>query len=252
MDMGELAPDEDPTEVEAMDLGALAPDEDETEVEAMDLGALAPDDADESEAEVEAMDLGALAPDDADESEAEVEAIDLGALAPDDTDESEAEVEAIDLDALAPGEDEDEAEVIEPESIAPEGEVTKGKTMEKGEPVQTRTLAELYVKQGFVDQAVAVYRRLLVAEPGADDIRTRLTELEGGVTDSPATAQSPSRRDAEEDLEKLARDLAASGDEGHDVDTPFAWTDDTEPEPDESADIRDYFDALLSRRRSDS
>ena len=51
----------------------------------------------------------------------------------------------------------------------------------------------------------------------------------------------------EEEVETLARDLAESGSGEHDVDTPFAWT---EEEADVSAgegpSIAEYFDVLLS------
>lgn len=42
----------------------------------------------------------------------------------------------------------------------------------------TRTMAELYVKQGLVDEATAIYRELLADRPADEDLRQALAELE--------------------------------------------------------------------------
>lgn len=47
------------------------------------------------------------------------------------------------------------------------------------EPIYTRTLAELYFSQGFVDQALHVYRQLSLAQSDAADLNARIAELEG-------------------------------------------------------------------------
>jgi len=47
------------------------------------------------------------------------------------------------------------------------------------EPIYTRTLAELYFSQGFVDQALHVYRHLNSAQSDATDLSARIAELEG-------------------------------------------------------------------------
>jgi hypothetical protein len=207
-----------------MDLGALAPDEPAAEEPAMDLGALAPD---EPVAEEPAMDLGALAPD---EPMAEEPAMDLGAL-------------------------------------APHGPTADDVHTEDGEPVYTRTLAELYVRQGLTDRALEVYRRLAEAEPGATDLRVRIAELEGrpvspeyvaeeggGATSATGAAEpAPTAAEDAHDVETLARDLAESGAEAHDVDTPFAWSGgDGSPGLDSAAEREDsgppavdYFEGLL-------
>jgi tetratricopeptide (TPR) repeat protein len=237
MDLGALAPDPEP-EVETVDLAALEPDSElEPEVETVDLTALAPD----PEPEVEVMDLGALAPDP--EPEPEVEVMDLGALAPDP--DPEPEVETVDLAALAPDpEPESEIAVMDLGALAPDPEPE----MDTKEPVYTRTLAELYVKQGFIDQAVSVFRHLLEAEPGAPDIVERIAELGSGAVDGEATGSDAGGVE-EEDVETLARDLSESGNGGHEVDTPFAWTEDETPSSgdatDEGPGIGDYFDELL-------
>jgi hypothetical protein len=48
-----------------------------------------------------------------------------------------------------------------------------------GTPFSSSTLAELYLRQGLVDRAVAVYRQVLDEEPENTKARSRLAELEG-------------------------------------------------------------------------
>lgn len=52
-------------------------------------------------------------------------------------------------------------------------------------PFVTETMAELFVKQGFREQALDVYRQLLAANPGDARIRQRIADLE------PATPAPP-------------------------------------------------------------
>jgi len=248
MDLGALAPDvaAEP-EPEVMDLGALAPDVDaEPEPEVMDLGALAPDV--DAEPEPEVMDLGALAPDvDADP---EPEVMDLGALAPDV--DAAPEPEVIDLGALAPD------EVLDLSELLPDSEGEDDSEADADEPVYTRTLAELYVKQGFVDQALNVYRHLLSVEPDVTGIAQRISELESGAGEAAPEPEAdppsgdeprPEGSNGEEEVETLARDLAESGNGDHEVDTPFAWAEDATPVSAEETEggpgIGDYFDGLL-------
>ena len=107
-----------------------------------------------------------------------------------------------------------------------------------GEPVYTRTLAELYASQGAVKEAVGVLRRILADNPADQDVSRRVAELEAGWIQVPME---------EEEVEILARDLAESGATRHDVESPFAWA---EKEPEATAEvvgptIREYFDGLL-------
>ncbi len=81
---------------------------------------------------------------------------------------------------LAP--DHEEARALLSE-IAPE-EHEKGKSAEKEgaeagrRTITTATLAEIYVKQGYLNKAIHVYRELLEAEPGNQRLEQRLRELE--------------------------------------------------------------------------
>ena len=51
--------------------------------------------------------------------------------------------------------------------------------------MSTNTLAELYVRQGFVERAIDVYRRILAVEPHNTEAKRRLQEL--------APARAPAR-----------------------------------------------------------
>jgi tetratricopeptide (TPR) repeat protein len=51
-------------------------------------------------------------------------------------------------------------------------------------PFVTETLAELYIKQGFHNEALAIYRQLAERDPGDDALRRRIEALEVGETAS--------------------------------------------------------------------
>jgi hypothetical protein len=203
--------------------------------------------------------------------------MDLASLAPD----PEPEVEVMDLASLAPDpEPEPEVEVMDLASLAPDPEAEEDANMERSEPVYTRTLAELYLKQGFADKALGVYRHLLRAQPDDLDISARIADLESGrvgaepmharARPAPPALPRPAfdeeiepdgtasgrrateiARRGEEEVETLARDLAESGEGRHEVDTPFAWTEEEEEsfasdEEDADSGIGGYFDRLLA------
>ncbi|MEM7416392.1 MAG: hypothetical protein AAF389_12890 [Gemmatimonadota bacterium] len=230
IDLDALAPAEPVSEV-AMELAALAPDE-----PVMELDALAP-----SEPVVDdAMDLAMLAPDEP--------VVDLDALAPIDP-AAEATVE---LAALAPDEPVMELGALAPDLPSDEGQndppAEESASMLNDEPIPTRTLAELYTKQGFTEKALAMYRTLADSEPDAQDLRDRIAELEqggpGAATGEHGGAPTEPDGPSEEEVEALARDLADAGSAEDEVDSPFAWTPDETPEPDRG-DIGRYFDSML-------
>jgi tetratricopeptide (TPR) repeat protein len=250
-DFGALAPDEPVAvaEEEIAEFGALAPDEPQAvaeEEEVFDFGVLAPDEPEAAEEEI--ADFGALAPDEP-ATAAEEEIADFGALAPDEP-EAAAEEEIADFGALAPD---------EPETAAAD---------EPAEQIQTRTLADLYVTQDLIDRAIDVYERLVDADPDDVELRERLGQLRSGDQetesasggseahkDEPeAAVQAPEADEGDDgEVETLARDLAGSGDDEHDVDTPFAWGEEDDERPtdvEEGPSIAIFFDDLLSYGRS--
>ncbi|PLX85744.1 MAG: hypothetical protein C0617_03440 [Desulfuromonas sp.] len=53
----------------------------------------------------------------------------------------------------------------------------------RDEPIATATLAEIYVGQGFLENAAKVYRDLLTRDPANEDVRARLSALESQLED---------------------------------------------------------------------
>ncbi|MDX1494959.1 MAG: hypothetical protein R3253_12900, partial [Longimicrobiales bacterium] len=246
MDLDALAPDE-PDDDDVMDLGALAPDE---PADVMDLDALAPDEP----ADADVMDLDALAPDEPDD------VMDLDALAPDEPD-------PMDLGALTPEESVEElAEAVTDEPLAEE----EPEDDEPSRPIYTRTLADLYVKQGFPEKALGVLKALQKVTPDDEDLARRIEALEEGEPEKALSGKGGTSGEAEgsagnghseDDVEMRARELAEHGQDGPDdvdVDTPFAWSASAEPPGsgggggDEPA-AGNYFDQLLEwEKRSES
>lgn len=114
----------------------------------------------------------------------------------------------------------------------------------------TRTMAELYARQGFNDRAARVYERLVAADPDNEDLRARLEELEAR-----AGSEAPSPRDAgataaayQADTDLLAEEMSRGPEASDGFDSPFAWSDDVS-EPRDAGDGRSvsaYFEALLA------
>ena len=105
----------------------------------------------------------------------------------------------------------------------------------------TRTMAELFARQGLTDRAAGVYERLLEERPDDEDLRRRLEQLRG-------TRAAPLRRDEKEDeTETLAREMSESSGHAGELSSPFAWA---EEEPslavDDGPPVRDYFRRLLA------
>jgi hypothetical protein len=243
LDMAALAPDAE-AEEPVLDMAALAPDA-EAEEPVLDMAALAPEpDSDPI------FDMATLAP------EPPPQAAGRGAFtvpAPDDI--------VIDMDALrtaSSASDDDgsgDGEFASEEAPAYEtGEASTGDGDEDEVqvPVYTRTLAELYVKQGALDRALTVLRHLRDRDPRDHDIARRIADLEAGVVESePPSPVGAPRADefvtleTDEEVETLARDLAQFGHSSHDVDSPFAWGESDPEEVRSGPTIRDYFQGML-------
>lgn len=68
----------------------------------------------------------------------------------------------------------------------------------------TETMAELYLQQGFTDEALQVYRQLLAANPADANLRARVQQLEGG-------ARSTLGFDVSEDVVRAAQERRSRG-----------------------------------------
>ena len=61
---------------------------------------------------------------------------------------------------------------------------------DEGEAVPTETLADLYLKQGFKDKALEIYRKLLKTRPDDEDLMAKIRELSSEDAQSPEAADS--------------------------------------------------------------
>lgn len=93
-----------------------------------------------------------------------------------------------------------------PEAAAPAGGAPGGPAEPDGEPAPavltedqrrerqsfaTKTLAEIYLAQGYRDKALAVLREILARHPERADVREKIAELEGAPEGAPAPAGRP-------------------------------------------------------------
>lgn len=114
-----------------------------------------------------------------------------------------------------------EAVLEENERSAPESDAGLDEATVAGEPEPkavptafvTETMAELYLKQGFRNEAIEVYRKLVAQAPGDEVFRARLAELEEGYPqtpepessgETPAAPASPLQRPAAAFFKSLA------------------------------------------------
>jgi hypothetical protein len=88
------------------------------------------------------------------------------------------------LSGLPPGLEAIRAELLAETAAAPR-EDEEGR---QGEPLASRTLAELHALQGDRETATALYRELLAREPGNEELRARLRELTGARRPRPEAA----------------------------------------------------------------
>lgn len=234
MDLADLAPEPEEPVMDLADLAPEAEDADETVV----LVAMEPEEPEEP-----VIELAALAPEEPEldtEPEAEPEQAEPAEITMLDLAEMTAEAEVvIDMDALGPGpstdepEPEEEAPAIGAEEAEPESPESESRDEEGvGEPVYTRTLAELYVRQGAFDEALKVYRHLAELSPGDDRIAQRIAELESGVL--------PEEGEHVEEAESMAGDFTGEGDDEVEVESDATDADEAAPS------IKDYFDGLLN------
>ena len=59
--------------------------------------------------------------------------------------------------------------------------VSGGKELEHAKPIQTRTMAELFVQQGSIGKAIKIFRQLVRLDPSDVLLHARLAELENQV-----------------------------------------------------------------------
>ena len=132
----------------------------------------------------------------------------------------------------------------------------------------TRTMADLYARQGLHHRALRVYRHLLEQVPDEAGLRERIDAMAALVSTAPAAdaadvdgalpqAEKPAgldtggvptpRRPTDAEMETLAQDWAEGPRETGDLSTPFAWTvQHAQPAQAPSGlPVREYFRTLL-------
>lgn len=131
-----------------------------------------------------------------------------------------------------------------------------------GEPLVTRTLGELYVKQGLVERAIGVYEHLLRRDPGNAELAERLDDLrariDGQESDAPALHEAGEGETGgwadEGDAGVDAPQWADARDDRPTGETPFAWVPDPGDEDEDTSGpagvpgrpIARYFEDLLA------
>lgn len=107
-----------------------------------------------------------------------------------------------------------------PVTPAPAAEPVRAAEADEAPPLASSTLAELYLRQGFPDRAIEVYRQLLQREPGNERAKARIEELwallatpSPGVASASPPAAPPDertarRRDIERTIARLEELLA--------------------------------------------
>lgn len=234
----------------APEVEAVAEVHPEAEEVVLTLDALAPDSGQEADEMI--LSLDALAPEDEPEEEPEVDAaaadddevvLSLEALAPVEVEVEVEEAEAgwgdgdeevLSLDALAP----EEAAPVAQEAVEP-----------ADGPLPTRTLAELYARQGLTREALAVYLQLAEASPDDPQVRARIAELRAETDTATDTASESGQDEPEVEDSHHDEHLPAAPEPSPDAPTPFGWAggataeeDAEEPKP----PVGDYFGALLA------
>ena len=126
-------------------------------------------------------------------------------------------------------------------------------TSEDEEGPLTRTMADLYARQGLHLRALKVYRHLLEQTPDDAGLRERVDELEALGSTTPAASPDDvasemiTGRPSDAEMETLAQDWAEGPRETGDLSTPFAWTVQA-PQPTQAPSglpVREYFRTLL-------
>lgn len=78
-----------------------------------------------------------------------------------------------------------EEEAIVEEEVPAAAEIIADEEEGEEEEIVTRTLADIYVRQGHITKAVEVYRQLSQEDPGDASLAERLAELEGSPSAEP-------------------------------------------------------------------
>ena len=139
--------------------------------------------------------------------ESSSEDLDAGDRSPLDTEQPPIELEEpVPAEALEPASAVEEPEAPPP---SPSPSPSPSAPTQDPEPVVTETMAEVYVKQGLVDEALNVYRALLARRPTDPELLDRIAELETQAAPAASAADEGPRYRASETGGGSARALLA-------------------------------------------
>jgi tetratricopeptide (TPR) repeat protein len=117
-----------------------------------------------------------------------------------------------------------------------------------GYGLQTETMADLYMSQGFHHRAAEVYRTLLQQRPDDEGLAAKLRDAESGSRTAGSAAESLFEEDEAGEAWLRGSAWTGSGDSGDEA-TPYTWTE-SEEEVSEPAGppIGSYLQALIGWR----
>lgn len=178
------------------------------------------------------------------EESRELPVVDIAALAPDPEPEPERELSEV---GPADGTVDDPADepVVEPVVEAVEAGAVEpaevGAAEEEAAPYDTRTMAELFARQGLHDRAVEIYRKLVRARPGDEALAARLAEL-SALAGSEQPAETTAATSIEAKVEAEVEAAAAPRVEAAAESVPTVGT---EPVAETEPTVGEYLRGLL-------
>jgi hypothetical protein len=107
-------------------------------------------------------------------------------------------------------------------------------------PIVTRTLAELYLQQGYIEPALEIYRQLAEREPEDVGLRARITELSGveaGETDRESEESSAPPAPAAESAPPAEEEVSEEQPSSELWDTADSWSTDVFAEPEDADEV---------------
>ena len=101
--------------------------------------------------------------------------------------------------------------VVAPQEKPQEITAELKKTEAKEKPTATATLAEIYLSQGFTDEALNIYKELLGKDPENDALKKKIKELEEQKRETPQSkppeeGTSPEKNSGESRKDENAQD----------------------------------------------
>jgi tetratricopeptide (TPR) repeat protein len=116
--------------------------------------------------------------------------------------------------------------------------------------LETETMAELYLRQGFRHRAIAVYEALLRRRPDDERLITRLREIQASSGQSTPESTDEAEDAGDDWLREAGTTWVQSGPSVADDTTPYAWADQPEDEESTGPAISAYLQQLVSWRAS--